>query len=95
MERDFMSEDSNWSDDKLGREQVANYLTKFLLDAYNQNKKHESLVISLNAPWGFGKTFFIERWKKDIKSQKYPVIYFDAWRTDFSNQPLLTFILEN
>lgn len=85
----------NWSDDKIGgRQEAAKYLTKFMCDAYARNKKDEAFVVSLNAPWGFGKTFFLERWANDLRGLDHPVIYFDAWKTDFSDQPLLTFVVE-
>ena len=32
--------------------------------------------------------------QEDLKGQGYPVIYYDAWRTVFSNEPLLAFISE-
>ena len=56
-----------WSDDILQRKKYADFLTQYLVD------KESSFVININAPWGSGKTFFIEHWHKDIKV-KYPII---------------------
>lgn len=89
-----MSTENNWTDDKLGRSEVARYLTHFVENEFQRNTKEEAYVISLNAPWGFGKTFFLKNWMKDLKKQKHFVVYFDAWKTDISNQPLVTFLAE-
>lgn len=83
-----------WVDDKLGRRKDAEFLTSYLIGKYKAARKEESFVLNLNAEWGYGKTFFLERWKEDLIDQGYPVIYYDAWRTDFSKEPLLAFMSE-
>lgn len=74
-----------WSDDILQRKKYADFLTQYLVD------KESSFVININAPWGSGKTFFIKHWHEDIKV-KYPSVLFNAWKNDFSNDPLLSVI---
>ncbi len=92
------SQDENgqkeWAGDKLGRKKDADFLTNYLIGKFENSRKEESFVLNLNVEWGYGKTFFLKKWEEDLKSQGYPVIYYDAWRTDFSSEPLLSFISE-
>ena len=75
-----------WLRDELGRRKVAEYLTPVLASI------RQPFVISLHAPYGTGKSFFLECWKADLEQQGYKVVLFDAWATDFSNDPLSAFI---
>ena len=52
------------------------------------------LVLSLNSPWGTGKTTFARLWAASLKTHDKAVIYFNAWETDFSADPLLSFLGE-
>ena len=42
--------------------------------------------------WGTGKTFLLQRWHKELKSQCFSAIYFNAWEDDFCNDPLLAIL---
>lgn len=88
------SEQKEWVGDKLGRKKDADFLTNYLIGKFENSRKEESFVLNLNAEWGYGKTFFLKKWEEDLKSQGFPVIYYDAWRADFSSEPLLSFISE-
>ena len=49
-------------------------------------------VLALDAPWGYGKTTFLEMWKAWLRqeAQGFPVVAcFNAWETDFTNHPFL------
>jgi hypothetical protein len=72
--------------DKLDRSKYAKFLTDFLA-----SRKNESYVMNLNAEWGAGKTYFLQRWFHEIKGA-HPATYIDAWKNDFSEYPLLTVI---
>lgn len=81
-----MHEESNeWSGDVLQRKTYADFLTQYLV------AKKGPFVININAPWGSGKTFFIEHWCEDLKKE-HPCVLFNAWENDFSNDPLLSVI---
>lgn len=81
-----MHEEVNeWVDDVLQRKKYADFLTQYLVD------KKDPFVININAPWGSGKTFFIEHWCEDLKKE-HPCVLFNAWENDFSNDPLLSVI---
>lgn len=89
----------SWNDDVLNRSICAKFLTKYLnalyADEVDQSINSSSFVLCLNAEWGYGKTFLIKNWARDLKDDlKHPVVYFDAWKNDFSDDPLLAFVSE-
>lgn len=94
-----MSEVSdNWNpDDKLDRRESAEFLTNYLIKRFAIASKHEhadTFVLNIRADWGFGKTFFLQRWVKDLKQLDFPVVFFNAWENDFCDDPLIGFIAE-
>ncbi len=44
-------------------------------------------VLAVDAAWGAGKTTFIKMWAKYLRSKGFPVVEFNAWETDFSEDP--------
>ncbi|ADR34548.1 KAP P-loop domain protein [Sulfuricurvum kujiense DSM 16994] len=82
-----------WKDDLLNRQSEGKYLSEYLLKRY-ANTPNKPFVLNINAEWGFGKTYFLKNLSEELASQKHPVIYFDAWQNDYSDQPLLAFISE-
>ncbi|MBF0269287.1 MAG: hypothetical protein HQL44_11920 [Alphaproteobacteria bacterium] len=76
-----------WGDDKLERKKDAEFLTPILLGV------HQPFVIGLYSGYGTGKTHFIRRWMCHLKGQyDLESIYFNAWETDFSQEPLFAFM---
>ena len=51
-------------------------------------------VIAVDAAWGFGKTTFLNMWSQHLRNQGFPVVTFNAWETDFSEDPFLTLSTE-
>lgn len=51
-------------------------------------------VIAIDSRWGTGKTTFIRLWELHLKSENTPSLYFNAWETDFSDDPLISFLGE-
>ncbi|MFH4498225.1 P-loop NTPase fold protein [Vibrio diabolicus] len=89
-------ENSFFPEDKLGRVRYATFLTKLLASqgfdqAREPSDQKRNYVLNLNAEWGAGKTYFLKRWSEDIK-EHYPVVYVDAWKKDYSDDPLMTVI---
>jgi len=74
-----------WADDFMGRKPSCDFLTKYILA--NEHVK----VLNVNSPWGSGKTFFLERWKAEL-SKKHVCVFFNAWETDYSAEPLLALV---
>lgn len=74
-----------WADDFMGRKPSSKFLTTYLLS--NPHIK----VLNVNSPWGSGKSFFLERWKADLR-RDHVCILFNAWATDYSAEPLVALV---
>jgi hypothetical protein len=51
-------------------------------------------VIAIDSRWGTGKTTFIKMWEQQLKHEGFDPLYFNAWATDFSEDPLVSFLGE-
>ena len=77
-------QNASWEKDKLDRKPHADRLTALI-----QNTRGP-YVIGLTSPWGSGKTFFLRAWERDLVEQKKPCVYFNAWKSDITDDPLLS-----
>lgn len=51
-------------------------------------------VLSVDAEWGFGKSTFLRMWTRHLRNHGFSVIEFNAWETDFSEEPFVTLATE-
>ena len=72
--------------DKLERKQSIINLTEIIKNA------EEGFVLSVNASWGSGKTTFVHLWKAYLEKEGFKTIYFNAWESDFSKEPLMVIL---
>ncbi|MEM1255267.1 MAG: P-loop NTPase fold protein [Cyanobacteria bacterium P01_H01_bin.21] len=89
--------EQTWTNDQLGRQAESQALTNYFINRFaaaESNDEYGKIVLNINAEWGLGKTFFLTNWAKDLEVDGFPVVYFDAWQNDFSDEPLLGFIHE-
>ncbi|NTW73117.1 MAG: NTPase [Eubacteriaceae bacterium] len=77
-----------YKDDKLSRKNNIDNLSLLLRNFSTP------IVLSINAPWGNGKTTFMEMLHADLVNNSCDAIYFSAWETDFASDPLLAFLGE-
>lgn len=77
-----------FKNDKLNRKKEIENLSELLVSL------DSPFVLSLNSPWGTGKTTFTRLWVSYLKNNHQAVVYFNAWETDFSDDPLLSFLGE-
>lgn len=75
--------------DRLGREQYAVTLAN-IVNAYSET----GCVLSVNGEWGTGKTTFIKMWQAYLMQKKYRTIYYNAWETDYIEDPLISILGE-
>ncbi len=54
----------------------------------------DSIVLSVDALWGDGKTTFARMWMADLNDQKINCIYYDAFEHDYSDDPFVSFCAE-
>lgn len=81
-----IDENNIWEDDVLDRETCADRFTAIL------EGSHGPLVVSVSSPFGTGKTFFAERWKKSLRHHGKAAVSFNAWESDFAEDPLIAFV---
>jgi hypothetical protein len=74
--------------DRLARKKLAENLTRLV------QSTRQPFVISLQAPWGAGKTTFVKMWKAHLESYGHTCLYFNAWHNDFVEDPLIAFVGE-
>jgi len=81
-------DDDPFSNDKLDRKEYVETLSNFV------SKLNGPFVLAINSPWGTGKSTLIDMWRKYLHQNNHVTIYFNAWETDFSSSPLVSFIGE-
>lgn len=81
-------EEDIFKNDKLGRSESVDNISRLLENVSSP------LVLSVNAPWGAGKTTYMKMLHAQLASSGHKAIYFSAWETDFAIDPLLAFLGE-
>ena len=51
-------------------------------------------VLAVDAPWGMGKTTFIKMWSHHMRNFNFPIVEFNAWENDFSDDPFISLASE-
>jgi hypothetical protein len=76
--------------DKLNRQEEIENLSLLL------SNSNGPLVLAIEAAWGSGKTAFMKMWLEHLRTgfPQCMSIYFSAWETDFSDDPLFVFLAE-
>ncbi|PTQ74425.1 KAP family P-loop NTPase fold protein [Celeribacter persicus] len=77
---------SPWTDDLLGYEKLGETFTRLIKTV------DDSKVISIEAGFGHGKTFFRKAWAEHLRQSEEVVVEVDAQRSDHSGDPVVTFL---
>lgn len=72
----------------LDREKYAKAMTSLVANYKG------GFVLSINNPWGTGKTTFIRMWRRMLVNNEFSTLYFNAWENDFDSDPLVAVISE-
>lgn len=72
-----------FANDAMGRKEHILVLTSVIRAIYGP------CVLGIDGPWGSGKTTFLRMWEQHLRDEKFPVVSFNAWETDFSGDPFL------
>lgn len=81
-------EENPFKNDRLNRQKMIESLT------YLVGATEGPCVIAVDAPWGAGKTTFLRMWSQHLCNQEFPVVEFNAWETDFSDDPFVALCAE-
>ena len=77
-----------FKNDLLGREDTVKVLTSIVRSIEGP------CVLSVDAAWGAGKTTFLKIWAQHLRNEEFPVVEFNAWETDFSEEPFIALSTE-
>ena len=80
--------DDPFQNDLLKREEFATNLSELI------GKAESPCVIAIDAAWGTGKTTFIKMWTKLLSKQSFPVVEFNAWKNDYSDNAMVALSVE-
>jgi predicted KAP-like P-loop ATPase len=74
-------------DDQLNRKAFVKNLMQVINEWNYLKKENDSLVISVDAPWGSGKSYLLNMWKNWLISEEncdkeFAVAYYNAWEND-------------
>ncbi len=75
--------DEPFKNDCLGRKEPADILARILKSIDGP------CVLAVDAPWGAGKTTFLNMLARHLRNRQFPVVEFNAWETDFTSDPFL------
>ncbi|WP_207462059.1 P-loop NTPase fold protein [Azospirillum sp. SYSU D00513] len=86
-----------WADDVLDRRSDADFLESFLIGRAEERRQRglpRSYVLNIDAAWGHGKSFFLERFATQLRAHGHIVAEVNAWRDDHADDPLLAVMAE-
>lgn len=86
-----------WVDDRLGRKQDTRFLIDFLNARYRERRaegRQGAYVLNLYASCGEGKTFFLDRMRRQLVEEGHLVAYVNAWRDDADGEPMTAVMAE-
>lgn len=78
-----------FANDKLERKHLCNILTD-VVSFYGQS----GCVLALGGEWGSGKTTFVKMWRQHLNNREFKTLYFNAWTSDYTEDPLIALIAE-
>lgn len=81
-----VSAESPFENDKLGRRSAVEALASIL------QSTTEPLVVSVNAPWGYGKSTFLRMLQAHLRIQGFKSINFNAWESDYIDNPFVALL---
>lgn len=78
-----------FANDKLERSHLCCVLTD-VVSFYGQS----GCVLALGGEWGSGKTTFVKMWRQHLNNREFKTLYFNAWASDYTEDPLIALIAE-
>lgn len=78
-----------FANDKLERSHLCSVLTD-VVSFYGQS----GCVLALGGEWGSGKTTFVKMWRQHLNNREFKTLYFNAWASDYTEDPLIALIAE-
>lgn len=83
LPKEHHNKDNPFNGDYFSRRKTAEQLTSLL------TRLTEGSVISIEAAWGDGKSWFGRNWAADLEQQEFKTIYLDAFENDYIDEPFV------
>lgn len=85
------------NDDALDRKKFVENIMNVIKNWNHVKHENDSLVISLDAPWGSGKSYLINMWKNWLLSEEnadknYYITYYNAWENDDNDSAFIPLV---
>lgn len=83
-----------WKGDQLQRRHEAETIEKYLVQetaTFRRLGRDEAIVLGIDAPYGRGKTWFLDRLAKQLQLS-HPVARINSWSDDAGDEPLTAFM---
>ena len=81
-------EDDPFKNNLLGRKESVEVITHLM------GSIEGPCVLAVDAPWGTGKTTFLNIWIQYLRNNNFPVVKFNAWESDFTEDPFVAIAAE-
>ena len=81
-----------WQGDRLGRQQDGETLYRFIMSQIASRRARgttASYVLNIDAEWGHGKSFFLDRFATQLSLNGHVVAKINAWENDLTNEPMI------
>lgn len=81
-----------WKGDLLDRKADGQLLYDFLVRRHAERRSASisgAYVVNLNASWGHGKSFFMERIAAQMRAEGHLTAFVNAWRDDSTKEPVV------
>lgn len=81
-----------WAGDLLQRKDEGAFLTQLITTRYHRaslSGEAFSLVLNVDADWGYGKSYFLKHLGLHLAGKGHIVASIDAWASDYATDPLL------
>ncbi|MCY4219773.1 MAG: P-loop NTPase fold protein [Gammaproteobacteria bacterium] len=75
-----------YAHDLLDRKPIVDFLSGLI------ERLHGPFVLSLDSPFGTGKTTLVKMLMEDLKKKEFHCIYFNAWEVDYVTDPLVALV---
>ncbi len=87
FDNDIIEDLENPFDNSFSREKLQKF-SKNISDLILSEAKDKPFTVFLEAPFGFGKTTFIDMWGQQLVNDGHIALKFNAWKHDYENNPL-------
>lgn len=81
-----------WQGDRLERQKDGDTVYRFILSEIESRRRRgvaASYVLNIDAEWGHGKSFFLNRFSTQLTLSGHVVANVNAWENDLTNEPMI------